>query len=694
MRRRTAAQALLFSVFVVSWCAHTAAPAAAQETPSDTLLTVQHYLDFESVADPQISPDGSQILYTRRWVNKLEDRMQSEIWIMQADGSRQRFLMKGSSARWSPDGTRVAYLAEGEPDGQQLHVRWMDAEGATSQVTRVLHALTAPEWSPDGTSLAFFMFVAADTSWDIDMPAPPKGATWTEAPRVVDRVHYRQDFRGFKEEGVNHLFVVTASGGTPRQLTHGDWNAGVTFSGLDFGANVSWTPDGRTIVLDGVKAEDWERRYNEAYLYAIDVATGNARQIIDRKGFWSGPAVSPDGRRVAFSGYDWTHETYRASDVYVANIDGSDMRRISDLDRDPASSLIWAADGSGVYFAVGDRGSINVHFADADGGVRAVTEGTHVLGLTSIARNGTAVGVRSAGQVPGDVVRFNVRRGGGDYTRLTRVNDDLLARMKLGEVEEVWYTSSGDTRVQGWVVKPPHFDPARKYPLILDIHGGPHAMYNVGFSFSRQNFAANGYVVLYTNPRGSTGYGTEFGNAIDNAYPSVDYDDLMAGVDAVIAQGYVDTERLFVTGCSGGGVLTSWVIGHTDRFAAAGVRCPVTNWISFAGTTDITDWGFYRFHEPFWRNPQKWLEHSPIMYVEQVSTPTLIMTGEQDLRTPMSQSEEYYQALKQVGVPTVLLRFNKEFHGTGSQPSNFMRTQLYLMSWFEKYGGRDRPATD
>jgi dipeptidyl aminopeptidase/acylaminoacyl peptidase len=239
--------------------------------------------------------------------------------------------------------------------------------------------------------------------------------------------------------------------------------------------------------------------------------------------------------------------------------------------------------------------------------------------------------------------------------------------------------------VQGWIVKPPNFDASKKYPLILEIHGGPHGMYNVGFSYPFQNYAANGYVVLYTNPRGSTGYGTAFGNAIDDAYPSVDYDDLMAGVDAVIAKGYVDASTMFVTGCSGGGVLTSWVIGHTDRFAAAGVRCPVINWISFAGTTDVTDWGFYRFHEPFWKNPQKWLDHSPLMYVDRVKTPTLIMTGEEDLRTPMSQSEEYYQALKQVGVETVLLRFNKEFHGTGSQPSNFMRTQLYLMSWFQKW---------
>ena len=217
-------------------------------------------------------------------------------------------------------------------------------------------------------------------------------------------------------------------------------------------------------------------------------------------------------------------------------------------------------------------------------------------------------------------------------------------------------------------------------------------MYNVGFNYAFQNYAANGFVVLYTNPRGSTGYGTDFGNAIDNGYPSVDYDDLIAGVDTVIGRGYIDTDRLFVTGCSGGGVLSSWVIGHTDRFAGAAVRCPVTNWISFAGTADVTVWGYYRFNGYPWENPDKWLEHSPLMHVGKVTTPTLLMTGELDLRTPMSQTEEYYQALKAVGVEAVMLRFNKEYHGTGSMPSNFMRTQLYIMSWFNKHSGKAEEA--
>jgi dipeptidyl aminopeptidase/acylaminoacyl peptidase len=243
-------------------------------------------------------------------------------------------------------------------------------------------------------------------------------------------------------------------------------------------------------------------------------------------------------------------------------------------------------------------------------------------------------------------------------------------------------------KVQGWIVKPADFDRTKKYPLMLEIHGGPHSMYNVGFSFARQEHAANGYVLLYTNPRGSTGYGSAFGNAIKNAYPGKDFDDLMASVDTVIGRGYVDDRRMFVFGCSGGGVLTSWIVGHTDRFAAASANCPVTNWLSFVGTTDGPAYWYRNFAKMPWDDPSEHLKRSPLMYVANVKTPTMLMTGVNDLRTPMPQTEEFYQALKMLKVPTAMVRFNDEWHGTSSKPSNFMRTQLYLRSWFDRWGGK------
>ncbi len=674
-------------------CILAPATARAQETATDTLLSVNHYLDWEQVSDPQLSPDGSQVLYTRTWVNRLEDKWESALWIMSADGSRNRFLTKGANARWAPDGSRIAYFADGDPKGTQLFVRWMDAEGATSQLTRVVEPPSDLRWSPDGKWLSFAMLVRRSTPWTISMPTAPTGSNWTAAPRVVDRLHYRQDRRGFMEDGYLHLFLVPADGGTPRQLTSGEWNVGARFDGLTSGVGYDWTPDAKTIVVDGFKDPQADRNYRNSDLYLVDVAVGAVRKLTTRPGVWTNPVCSPDGRTIAFSGYDSANVSYRAADVMLIGIDGAGMRRISgSLDRDP-SGLRWAPDGSGVYFTAGDRGTSNVWFAAASGagGARQVTSGVHMLSLTSIDRNLNAVGTRSDPTHPADVARYNLRRP-ERMVRLTRVNDDVLSRVTLGSVEEVWYPSSGGARIQAWIVKPPAFDPAKRYPLILEIHGGPHGMYSVGFSYMFQNFAANGYVVLYVNPRGSTGYGSAFGNAIFHAYPSVDYDDLMAGVDTVVGRGIVDTTRMYVGGCSGGGVLSSWVIGHTRRFAAAAVRCPVTNWLSFAGQTDVPYFTYNFFAAPFWEKPEPWLKQSSLMYVGNVTTPTLLMTGELDLRTPMPQTEEYFAALKYRGVETVMLRFQAEYHGTGSKPTNFMRTQLYMLSWFQKHT-RGAPAT-
>jgi dipeptidyl aminopeptidase/acylaminoacyl peptidase len=677
MNRSLTVVCSVIAILVVSM-----SPVLAEEATD--VLSVEDYLDLEEVSAPQISPDGTKILYTREWVDRMEDRWQSDIWIMNADGSRNRFLTRGSIPRWSPDGTRFAFTDDGEPNGTQLFVRWIDTAEAT-QITRVEKAPKTFKWSPDGKSIAFVMRIESEDEWDIDMPEEPEGAKWTEEPRVIEGVYFRQDRRGFMKDGFLHLFVVDAGGGTPRQLTTGKWNVGARTVGLDYGSGIDWTPDSKNIIFDGLmEDDDPAMSYRRSHLYSVDVATKDIQRLTFHEGPWTGPVVSPDGKRVAFTGYRWTGQTYRVDELYVIGIDGSDQQSLTPkLDRSP-EALHWAHDGSGLYFTAEDHGTTNVHFASLKGKVRQLTEGNHMLDLESVAKSGLAVGVLRAPHEPGDIVRFELPSGNG-LTRLTAVNKDLLGDLRLGEVQEIWYDSTDDTRVQGWIVKPPDFDPEKAWPLILYIHGGPHAMYNVGFRFYFQHLAAAGYLVLYTNPRGSIGYGTDFGNAIDNSYPSVDYHDLMAGVDAVIERGWVDTTRMYITGVSGGGVLSSWTIGHTDRFAAAAVRAPVIDWISFAGTTDITEWGYHRYEPYPWEDPEPWLHHSPLMYVQNVTTPTLMMCGELDLRTPMGQTEEYFQALNAVGVETVLIRFNGEYHGTGSKPSNFMRTQLYLIDWFGKH---------
>ena len=374
------------------------------------------------------------------------------------------------------------------------------------------------------------------------------------------------------------------------------------------------------------------------------------------------------------------------------NRDGSGSRMISgDYDRQ-IGAMTWAPDGNGVYFNVRRDGYGQLHFASLERGVSELTYGNHLFAMSSFSDDGVAVGTIASAHEPGDIYRFNLTHPEATV-RLTQVNQDVLGTVDLGEVEEVWYDSEGGFRIQGWIVKPPDFDASQKYPLMLAIHGGPHAMYNGGFNFGFQEHAANGYVVLYTNPRGSTGYGSAFANAINHDYPGADFPDLMGGVDELLTRGYVDEDNLFVYGCSGGGILTSYIVGNTDRFRAASANCPIVNWISALGTSDATSY-MRTFEKPFWEDPAEWIDRSSIFYVGNVTTPTMLMTGEMDIRTPMGQTEEYYQALHYVGVPTVMVRFQGEWHGTSSKPSNFARTQLYLRKWFEKWGTHQAPMTE
>lgn len=671
--RRTFVFVFVLALVATTWPTANLAAQSDARTPGADRLTIADYLQWQDVSNPRLSPDGTQILYTRTWIDGVNDKRESALWIMNADGTRSRFLVKGSNAQWSPDGTRIAYLAQGEPGGTQIWVRYMDAEGATSQITRTVEAPSAISWSPDGRHVAFSMNVPYRETWALDLPPAPKGAKWTEPPRIVTSVRYRADRQGFLPEGFTHLFVVSADGGAPRQITSGNWSHG----------DGQWMPDGKALLFTGNRVPDWEYAWRESDIYRVEIASGAVTQLTTRRGPDNNPTPSPDGRLVAYAGYDSTSATWQDAALYVMNADGSNPRALtSSLDRSPAD-ITWAADGRGVYFTVQSEGSSNLYYVSLTGQYRPITRGAHMLTMGDMSKSGVVVGTRSTVDRPTDIMSVDVRTP--DRIRmLTNVNGDLLAGKQLATTEEVWYASVDGYRIQGWIVKPPDFDPSKKYPLMLEIHGGPHSMYNVGFSFARQDHAANGYVLLYTNPRGSTGYGSAFGNAIKNAYPGKDYDDLMAGVDTVINRGYIDTNRLYVFGCSGGGVLTSWIVGHTNRFAAASANCPVTNWLSFVGTTDGASW--YRNFEKYpWDDPSEHLRRSPLMYVGNVKTPTMLMTGVNDLRTPMAQTEEYYQALKMLNVPTAMIRFNNEWHGTSSTPSNFLRTQAYLRSWFEKW---------
>jgi len=492
----------------------------------------------------------------------------------------------------------------------------------------------------------------------------------------VDRLSWGADGTGPTFKSYNHVFVVDSMvGGVPQQITTGNYN----HSGAE------WSADGKTIYVSGIRKPDAEYQRGDSEIYAVDVATLDAKALTDRKGPDGGPVASPDGKWIAYTGYDDKNYTSTLNRIYLMDPTGGSKRLwLGNLPSSPGD-IVWAADGSGVYYSMEERGEANEYFMPLAAGSqpRRVTTGTHMLTAVSIAKSGQAAAVRSATKQPGALVTFSIARP-ADMKMLVDVNADVLGGITLADAEEVQYSAPDGLKIQGWLMKPVNFDPSKKYPLVLWIHGGPWSMYSVGWSWAFQNWAANGYAVLWTNPRGSTGYGQDFVNGIQFSYPGKDYDDLMSGVDAALAKGWVDKENLFVCGGSGGGLLTAWIVGHTNRFRAAVSMRPVIDWHSFVGNTDGPNW-YRQFQKYPWEDPMEYAVRSPLHYAANVTTPTMVMTGEADLRTPIRQTEEFYRALKLIRkADTLMVRMPDEFHGW-RRPSHQMLQQLYLMAWFEKY---------
>ena len=642
------------------------------------LLDEETYMEMETVGSPNISPDGNMILFTRGWVDKMNDRRASNLWIADSKGERIRELTHGnwrdSSPVWSPDGEKIAFLSD--RDGtNQIHVMWLD----TREVAQLTHLERSPgslRWSPDGKMLAFTMFFEDTASiLPVKLPKRPKGANWAKPAIIIDRLSWRRDGRGPVPKGYSHIFVMDAElGGTPKKLTSGDYSHG----------DPQWSADGKKIYFSAIRKPDAEYLRGDSEIYSVDLETLEIKALTDRKGPDRGPSVSPDGKWIAYTGYDDKNYTSHLSNLYLMDSDGKKKRLLAgDLPNSP-SGAEWAADSSGVYYLMREKGVSNVYFVSMEGKINAVTKGNHYLSGISLSRNGQVAATRSTFYSPGYLITFNLSQP-DKLVKLVDFNKDVLADIKLGEVEEMWFKSPDGLDLQGWLIKPAEFESGKKYPMILYIHGGPWSMYTVRFDWAWQNFAANGYAVLYMNPRGSTGYGQDFVNGIQFSYPGKDGDDLVAGVDAAIAKGFIDEENLFVCGGSGGGVLTAWLVGHTapDKFRAAVSMRPVINWHSFVGTTDGSSW-YRQFKKYPWEDPMEYALRSPLHYVGNVKTPTMVMTGEEDLRTPMGQSEEYYRALKMLKKDTLLVRMPNEFHGW-RRPSHRLLQSLYLMAWFEKH---------
>ncbi len=648
---------------------------------SAKLLDTESFFQMEAVASPAIAPDGKLIVFSRSYVDKMKDQNRANLWLVDSTGGRLRELTNGnwrdSSAVWSPDGKRIAFLSD--RDGtNQLHVMWMDTREA-AQLTRLDRAPADITWSPDGKSIAYTQRVLdEDPILAIKLPKKPEGAVWAKGATVIDRPSWASDGVGPVAKGYMHIFVVDAiQGGTPRQVTDGKFNH----------QGPEWSPDSSRIYFSGIRKADAEYTRNDSEIYSIELKSGAIASLTDRKGPDREPKVSPDGKWIAYTGYNDQKFTSHLSGIYLMATDGSGKKMWAGNMPSSPDEIVWAPDSSGVYFGMKAQGKGNLYWLARTEGVKQLTEGMHVLSSISISNAGTAAAVRTSFHAPPELVSFDVKRPGA-IKSLVDVNRDVLEGKTLGKVEEMWFNSSDGLKVQGWLIQPANYEPGKKYPMVLYIHGGPWSDYTVGWNWAWQHFAANGYAVLYVNPRGSTGYGQEFVNGIQYSYPGKDYDDLMAGVDAALAKGYVDPQNLFVCGGSGGGVLTAWIVGHTNRFRAAVSMRPVINWLSFVGTTDGISW-YDQFEKLPWEDPSDHIKRSPLTYVKNVTTPTMVMTGEADLRTPITQSEEYYRALKVLKKETLLVRMPDEFHGW-RRPTHQLAQQLYLIAWFEKYMKRDK----
>jgi len=646
---------------------------------------------LEYASAPRISPDGSRVVYVRNFMDIMKDARRSNLWIINADGTDHRPLTTGvendRSPSWSPDGHKLLFVSD-NGGKTQLFVRWMDT-GQTAMLTHLTQTPGGIAWSPNGKWIALTMFVAAPKKSMARLPKKPKGAEWAEPPRVITRLRYRADGRGYLKDGYVQLFVLPADGGTPRQLTFGLYNHNGT---------PSWTPDGTALIFSANGHSDGEYDPQNSEIYDVALEDGAIHALTDRHGPDTNPIVSPDGKHIAYLGFDDHYQGYQITRLYVMDRDGSHRRSLTNnIDRSIQNPK-WS--GNNIFFQYDDEGDTKIGRITLPGKFSAVAE--HVGGMSigrpysagafSVSPDGQLAFTFSLPNFPADLA---IQDPGGETLRLTSLNADLFDHKQLGQVEEVRYNSSFDGReIQGWVVYPPNFEASEKYPLILEIHGGPFANYGDRFSAEIQLYAAAGYVVLYVNPRGSTSYGQEFGNLIHHNYPGQDYDDLMSGVDTLLKRGIIDENNLFVTGGSGGGVLSAWIVGKTNRFNAAVVAKPVINWTSFALTSDAYNF-FYKYWFPGfpWDFHEQYWERSPLSLVGHVETPTMLLTGESDHRTPITETEQFYQALKLRKVETAMVRIPETGHGIAGRPSRLIAKVAYILAWFAGHRTDSTEAT-
>ncbi len=690
--------------------------AAAQQKRA---ITEKDLFEFTWIGDPQITRDGTQVAFVRVTVNQKKDGYDAAIWAVAPRTGELRRLTAGpddTSPQWSPDGTRLAFVRSAEKDGkkQPPQIFILPANGGEAwQLTKLPKGASRPTWSPDGKTLAFNSTTNADDLFNeacktgkikdkSKCPAQDQDQHQTDI-HVITRAVYRINGAGYLDfSHPNHIWTVAVPANPqelpePKQLTSGN------FSEQD----IEWAPDGSTVYFISTRDLEPYYRVPQNSVYSVAATGGGIVEVAKLSpGTLQAISISPDGKRLAaFGNLSEPVRSFTQSALWVVDLaPGAVPKNLTanydwDVgggilgDQEPPrgagrSKPLWSADGKSIVAVVAKRGSANLErFDAATGQVSPVTTGDQSVeeyaatpdGAQIVAEISTPMNINDL---------FLVNTAGGPVKRLTSVNQKLFSQLNLTPPDEINYTSFDGKRIQAWVQKPPDFDAKKKYPLILNIHGGPHAAYGYVFFHEMQWMAAKGYIALYPNPRGSSSYTQEFGNIIQYHYPGDDFKDLMAGVDELIKRGYVDEKHMGVTGGSGGGLLTDWVVGHTDRFAAAASQRDIASWAAWWYSADFTLFQSQWFRKPPFEDPEDYTARSPITYINNVKTPLMLILGDADYRTPPDAGgEEMFRALKYRRVPTVMVRFPGESHelSRSGQPWHRVERLHHIVNWFDLY---------
>lgn len=674
------------------------------------LLTPEDLYAIALVDDPRISPDGTRVAFVKNEIDRESYEYRRSVWITPVEeGKATRFTAgpNDSDPRWSPDGKALAFVrapaGEVKPESEEERDRgkgkpqlWiLPADGGEArQLTFLRHGASNPVWSPDGTTILF----TAATGTPDDEESADAGLHGKRIPRVrrIERMWYRTDGRGFNYDLQTHVFTIAVDGGEPKQLTDGDWDDG----------QAAWSPDGTRVAFVSDRTEErW--RWTAGQVWVKDLASGEESRITDEDLGAASPTWSPDGTLLAFLGAP-RRDSGGHTDLYVTPAKPEEgAARMLTREFVPTAAatciddqraghgplpLAWSADGRNIYFLASMRGTVHVYAAQPGSELlpRRVTDGDlHIYDFSlDDARRTLALGVSDA-VTPGDVYTARVLpEGPGELRRRTNLNEKLLAEVELATPEEFTYRAVDGWEMQGWILRPTRATAGEDVPAVLEIHGGPAAMYGYSFFMEFQLLAARGFAVVYVNPRGSTGYGRVFSSAVANDWGGKDYSDVMAGLEAALAQGGIDADRLGVAGGSYGGYMTNWVVGHTDRFKAAVTMRSLTNWASFFGTSDIGPrFTVDQVGTTPWENLDRLMEHSPITYAANIHTPLLILHSDNDLRCPISEGEQLFTLLQYLERETKLVVFEGQSHdlSRGGHPRSRLIRLNEIVEWFERY---------